>query len=64
MTNEIRTSVSLPAKLAERLDDYWHNNRLLSRSEAIRELLEAALDAASAPALPTATKPAKIRKSA
>jgi metal-responsive CopG/Arc/MetJ family transcriptional regulator len=55
MNTEIRTTVNLPAELAERVDDYWHNNRLTSRNAAIRELLEAAL---------AAQKPAKIRKSA
>jgi metal-responsive CopG/Arc/MetJ family transcriptional regulator len=45
--------VKLPDELLQRIVEYWHERRLASRSEAIRELLEAALDAA---------KPAKIRK--
>jgi len=30
-------------KLEERIDTYWHENRLRNRSEAIRRLLEDAL---------------------
>jgi metal-responsive CopG/Arc/MetJ family transcriptional regulator len=47
--------VKLPDELLQRIGEYWHERRLPSRSEAIRELLEAAL---------AAQKPAKIRKSA
>ena len=56
MSEDVRMTILLPPQLAQQVSDYWHNNRLASRSEAIRELLEAALDAAQ--------KPAKIRKSA
>jgi metal-responsive CopG/Arc/MetJ family transcriptional regulator len=41
---EVRTTVSLPADLAEAVDNYWHTERLQSRPEAIRELLCLALD--------------------
>jgi metal-responsive CopG/Arc/MetJ family transcriptional regulator len=44
MMTEVRTTLSLPAELAELIDDYWHTKRLSSRNEAIRELLAYALD--------------------
>ncbi|MGA2716858.1 MAG: ribbon-helix-helix domain-containing protein [Bryobacteraceae bacterium] len=37
-------NLSLPEALVERLEDFWHENRFPSRSEAIRWLLQAALD--------------------
>jgi len=43
MNTEIRTTLNLPAELAELVDDYWHTQRLSSRNEAIRELLAYAL---------------------
>lgn len=42
---DTRTTLNLPAALAETVDDYWHTMRLSSRNEAIRELLAKALDA-------------------
>jgi metal-responsive CopG/Arc/MetJ family transcriptional regulator len=55
MSDDVRMTILLPPQMAQQVSDYWHTNRLPSRSEAIRELLEAAL---------AAQKPAKIRKSA
>jgi len=37
-------NLSLPEDLADRIEDFWHENRFSSRSEAIRWLLQAALD--------------------
>lgn len=42
---DTRTTLNLPADLAETVDDYWHSERLSSRNEAIRELLFQALEA-------------------
>lgn len=52
MTTETRTTLVLPADLAEAIDDYWHSERLNSRPDAIRELLAWALDAKHAIAKP------------
>jgi metal-responsive CopG/Arc/MetJ family transcriptional regulator len=41
---EVRTTVLLPADLAEAVDNYWHTQRLNTRPDAIRELLAYALD--------------------
>ena len=49
--------VKLEDALYERIVEYWHDRRLPSRSEAIRELLEAALDAAT-------HKPSKTKRTA
>jgi metal-responsive CopG/Arc/MetJ family transcriptional regulator len=43
-------NLSLPEDLLERLEDFWHDNRFSSRSEAIRWLLQAALDKKLKPA--------------
>jgi metal-responsive CopG/Arc/MetJ family transcriptional regulator len=43
MTDDLRTTLILPAVLAEAIDDYWHTHRLPSRPETIRELLAKAL---------------------
>jgi metal-responsive CopG/Arc/MetJ family transcriptional regulator len=37
-------NLSLPDDLAERIEEFWHENRFDNRSEAIRWLLQAALD--------------------
>jgi metal-responsive CopG/Arc/MetJ family transcriptional regulator len=50
---EVRTTVLLPADLAEAVDNYWHTQRLNTRPDAIRELLAYALDRKAA------DKPAK-----
>ena len=38
-------NLSLPDNLIERIEEFWHENRFGSRSEAIRWLIQAALDA-------------------
>jgi hypothetical protein len=53
MSTVFRTTLTVPAELAERINNYWHEHRLPTFNAAIRELLEAAL---------AAQKPAKIRK--
>ena len=45
MNNETLTTLILPPELAKLVDDYWHEKRLNTRNEAIRELLAYALDA-------------------
>ena len=37
------TTISLPRSLVERIDDFRFERRLSSRTEAIRQLIEAAL---------------------
>jgi metal-responsive CopG/Arc/MetJ family transcriptional regulator len=39
--------VKLPASLYDRLEDYWHERRLPSRSGAVRQFIEEALDRAA-----------------
>ena len=41
---EVRTTVSLPADLAEAVDNYRFDHRLNTRPDAIRELLAKALN--------------------
>ena len=41
---EVRTTVILPADLAEAVDNYRFDHRLNTRPDAIRELLAYALD--------------------
>jgi metal-responsive CopG/Arc/MetJ family transcriptional regulator len=41
---EVRTTVLLPADLAEAVDNYRFDHRLNTRPDAIRELLAYALD--------------------
>jgi metal-responsive CopG/Arc/MetJ family transcriptional regulator len=36
--------VKLPADLYDRLESYWHDKRLPSRSEAIRQAIEEMVD--------------------
>jgi metal-responsive CopG/Arc/MetJ family transcriptional regulator len=43
-------NLSLPDDLMERIEDFWHDNRFNSRSEAIRWLIQAALDKKLKPA--------------
>ena len=61
MATEFRTSLLLPPDLLMKLDDYWHEKRLETRNEAIRELLAYALDrkACSERSGAIADKPAK-----
>jgi hypothetical protein len=58
---EYRTSLLLPPDLLTKLDDYWHEKRLETRNEAIRELLAYALDRKprSERSVAVADKPAK-----
>ena len=44
-----RIITPIPQPLLERIDDYRFAHRLASRAEAIRRLLELALDAADSP---------------
>jgi hypothetical protein len=44
MASEIIMTMRLPADLAEAILDYWHKQRLPSRSAAVRELLLYALE--------------------
>jgi metal-responsive CopG/Arc/MetJ family transcriptional regulator len=38
-----RLITPIPAELVEAIDEYWHENRLRNRSEAVRQLLAIAL---------------------
>ena len=42
----VRMIVPVSAELLERVREHQHENRMASRSEAVRDLLESALDAA------------------
>ena len=45
MPTELRlASAKIPVKLYQRLDRYWHDKRLPSRSVAIRQAIEEMLD--------------------
>lgn len=50
---------TMPRDLARRIDDYWHEHGLPSRSEAIRKLVEQGLGAPVPP--PTTSKFNRIR---
>jgi metal-responsive CopG/Arc/MetJ family transcriptional regulator len=39
----VTTTINLPGNLVEQIDDFRFERRLLSRTEAIRQLIEAAL---------------------
>ena len=41
-----RIVIPVPADLSEAIKDYWHDNRLNSRSEAVRKLIRLGLEAA------------------
>jgi Arc/MetJ-type ribon-helix-helix transcriptional regulator len=58
-TMETRKLVSMPAQLANAIEDYRYTNRIPSDSEAIRRLIEAGLRATAAQAEPA---PARQRK--
>lgn len=49
-------NLSLPDELMIRIEDFWHENRFGSRSEAIRWLIQAALDRKLKPVKATASK--------
>ena len=36
--------ITLPNELLDEIDNYWHENKLRSRSETIRELLRKSLE--------------------
>lgn len=40
-----RFTVSMPKALADRIEDYWHDSKSRSLSEAVRKLVEAGLQA-------------------
>ena len=42
-TDKPRILITVSDKLLAQIDEYWHENRIMSRSEAIRRLLEEAL---------------------
>ena len=42
-TDKPRILITVSDELLAKIDEYWHDNRIMSRSEAIRSLLEAAL---------------------
>ena len=48
--DSMNLNLALPDDLAEKIEDFWHENRFTSRSEAIRWLLQAALDKKLKPA--------------
>lgn len=35
--------VTFPIKMIEKIEDYWHDNKLKNRNEAIRNLIELGL---------------------
>jgi hypothetical protein len=43
-----RIVVPATRSLVDRIDEYWHANRLKSKSEAVRRLIEVGLDATGA----------------
>ena len=43
MDDYVMMPLRIPAELAERVDAYWHQQRLRSRATALRELLERGL---------------------
>ena len=50
MTDNFSTTLRMPLDLAEAVTDFWHNERLMSRNEAICELLRRALQQDAKPA--------------
>jgi metal-responsive CopG/Arc/MetJ family transcriptional regulator len=44
MISGMNLNLSLPEDLMKQVEDFWHDNRFSSRSEAIRWLIQAALD--------------------
>ena len=49
-------NLSLPDDLVERVEEFWHENRFSSRSEAIRWLIQAAIDKKLKPTKPHTSK--------
>jgi metal-responsive CopG/Arc/MetJ family transcriptional regulator len=50
VTTKPIVNLALDPSLLSRIDDFWHDHRFNARSEAIRWLLEAALDKKLVPA--------------
>jgi hypothetical protein len=48
MDDFVHVPIRVPAAFAERIDNYWHTHRLMSRAAAVRVLLTWALDTAEA----------------
>jgi metal-responsive CopG/Arc/MetJ family transcriptional regulator len=40
----VSMTIRLPRRLLARIDNHWHGQRLISRSETVRALLEQALE--------------------
>ena len=58
-----RKIVSLPAALAQAIEDYRFSNRLKTEAEAIRRLIEVGLSGQGAPKSPDAGGPASASSS-
>jgi metal-responsive CopG/Arc/MetJ family transcriptional regulator len=43
-TKKPQVLLTIDEVLKKRIDDYWHDNRIISRSGAIRTLIQDALD--------------------
>ena len=43
-TKKPQVLLTLSDELKDRIDEYWHEERIISRSEAIRRLIEEALE--------------------
>lgn len=44
----IRINFWIEKELADKIDDFWHENRLMSRTEAIKKLLQIAFETVEA----------------
>lgn len=53
--------VKLPASLYARLDAYWHDRRLPSRTAAVRQFIERCLDEAAEQRVAKAREKARAR---
>lgn len=40
----IQILVTFPKEMVQEIEDYWHNNKLSNRNEAIRELVKKGLE--------------------
>jgi Arc/MetJ-type ribon-helix-helix transcriptional regulator len=47
----------IPAAMAERIDEHWHEHRFMSRAAAIRDILERGLSRPGQPARPVQSRP-------
>jgi hypothetical protein len=48
MDDFVHIPIRVPAAFAERIDNYWHEHRLMTRAATVRVLLTNALDMAEA----------------